>query len=398
MANWNIRKNNRRLITYILFIPFFFPRGFAEYSQTYKMIYTLWLYASSVILLIELCLYVSNSRVRIKPYISSLLLFQIYFIVDTIILQRGIHEGLQKLFIVPILCLGCYVYFETKPKVFLESISNILIVLFLLNACVFNPVFFSGFFSASKKLLFLGHVQMAGQIGLLGIFVSYLLKETKKKNAKKAKLLLFLSIITMILSQTISALICLVIYLIGMTFGRIKAIDNKGKKTKLIILVFLTINFAAMGYLYTHNWSFAGIGIASTIHGRLAIWNEIVNLLQNHWLFGYGAYGYKIQVYWSAWTNPEGMIYAHNQFFQLLLDGGIVLLLLFVRTVFKYIQKMNLRITSTQIRQITIIVLISFLTLMLIESPAEYFYFFIVLSIFPYIGIASRHDYYSIIE
>lgn len=388
LINRKIKKSD--ILLYFLFIPFFFPRGFGEYFSMYKTFYTLWIYGSSVIILFKFIWLLGKNRLKINSYIKSLLLFHAYFIIDTIVLQKGIHEGLQKLFVIPILCLGCFIYLGTKPIKFLNCLSNILVIVFFLNLCVFNPILFSRYFSASNKLLFLGHVQMAGQIGMLGILISYLLMETSHYNKRKVKTLQLFSILTMVLSKTVLALICLSIFGIGTILRRIKSFGIIGRKRKLIFIFFFIFDFIVISYLYTHNWSFNRIGIVSTLHGRLAIWESIVELLKGHWIFGYGVYGYKILVYWSAWTKPEGIIYAHNQVFQLLLDGGLILLGLFIFMVYNYIKKLQLKQMSTRMRQVTSIVLISFLAIMFIESPTEYFYFFVVMSIFPFISKISN--------
>ena len=125
------------------------------------------------------------------------------FIVLTLISQGGIHDGLQKLFIVPTMCMLCAILIQDKPKEFINSTSNILILNFLLDVTVFNPYLWSNYFNENTHINFIGHVQTASQWGILAVLLSCALYGYGKKT--KALALIILSVTTMIFSEAAAA-------------------------------------------------------------------------------------------------------------------------------------------------------------------------------------------------
>lgn len=380
-----IKENN--LWIYFVLIPFLIPRGFFEYSDIYKKFFTLWLYIS---LLVGICCSLDiwslwGEKIKQRNFIWAMLGYHFFLFIDTLLVQHRISEGFQKIFAAPVLCIIIAYFIEKNPNGTIICLANILTVAFLLNVTVFSPLIWKNYFSYEKKLLFLGHIQIASQLGILGLILSYLLKKISGKFRFRANCLVVLSVLTMIMSITSAAMIALAFiilgYLISINVRERQLLELDYRFYAFFVSIF---DFVFMLYLSLHDWNLSQFRIYTTLNGRFTIWRRICEMLRNHWLLGYGVYGAKIKVYWSTWSSKtDGMTYAHNQFYQVLLDGGVILLILFLLMFFCYLSHSN-EIKDMQTKRVVAICMIATFAVMLTESLTEYYYIFIIWSLVAY--------------
>ena len=269
---------------------------------------------------------------------------------------------------------------------FIDAIANLLIINFLLNISIFSPFIAGKYFNLGNNLLFIGHVQIASQLGILGIFVGYLIYRINPIKKNKSIFLIILSVLTMLLSKTSAAAIALLVifacicWIYFVRYPYLFMWDSK-----LYVILLFAMNGLFLMYLKMRKWDFVFLGKQITLNGRTTIWNKVFELMQSHELFGYGAYGTRIKVYWNAWYgNSEGMTYAHGQIQQLLLDGGVVLLVLFVLMLLSYVAGVK-KVRDKKIKCVANICLLAFLLIMITESVTEYYYIFIFLSVLGYL-------------
>ena len=375
----SITTKDNIFLYYLLLFPFLMPRGFLEYSLLYKVSLTIMLMFTSFVALVLFIKYMAHTK-KHKYIMICTAIYYLYFVITTFMLQGRIGEGLQKLFIAPVLFFVCQVA-SRKHDIFIICISNILILNFALNISVFNPIFWTDIFNVEKHIIFLGHVQTVSQLGVVGIFLSYIL--SRKGYSFKSKILLFLSVSNMLLSDTSASYLSLLIFALCFVLLKISRIFKiKLIRVETLLFFYLVINYFL--FEISNNYMMTDIGIIVTemSSGRPFIWKEASNLLDENWLFGYGAYGALIKVFWSKYTdNPDGMNYAHNEVFQRLLDGGIILLLLFLTLLYAYINNIN-KIRNYQDKLFTMSALISFFVMMLFESVTEYYFYIFLISLF----------------
>ena len=374
---------------YLLLLPFFVPRGPYAYLSGYKSFFTYWLYVSMLGIVWLFIYSIVLCHTTYKKCINYMLLYSASFIFITILTKGTLDEGLQKLFMAPMLCLLCAIYLHQKPVQFIDTISDILVCIFGLNCFIFNSFFWPNYFGAEKHLLFLGHVQIASQLGILGVLISYILLKLEFK--KKSRILLFLSIITMIISKTSASFVTLFVLLIFYVLSKSNSIVSHYKVNwKMIVLGFAVLNVLFWVLVSIHISDEFGAALSVITNGRSFVWREVINLMQGHWMVGYGAYGVLIRVFWHEWSStPEGMNYAHSEMLQRLLDGGIVLLVLFILFVHEYLKNIKDIHNKRSYYWISAIVVV-LLTIMIFESVTEYYYFFIIISIIAYIPEIER--------
>lgn len=216
----NAKIDLRSLLCYFVMIPFLHPRGFDEYSLMYKNFFTAWLYASLAIIV---TLYIADFAKRNVRYKKSLIYMLCYYILSIIItftLQHGLGAGLQKMIAAPALCLVCAYYLTHHTQIFLDCICNLLIIVLGLTVVIFNPFFFGQYFCDEIHLMFIGHVQIAAQLGLLGIFLTYLLNRIHGGWSFRTSSLLVFSVGTMLMSLTSSSFLSLFVLIVGLVHIR----------------------------------------------------------------------------------------------------------------------------------------------------------------------------------
>lgn len=379
------------IVLYILLVPFFFPKGFGEYFPVYYNLYRTVLFVATVAILIGFIQHIGKGILRFKRSMIFMILYHISLFLITMFLQMGITEGIQKIFIAPALCIVCADAIKKNGYRFFKVISNILVVDFTLNILVFNEFLFQEYFLINNHVMFLGHVQVASQIGLLAVFIGKVLKDVYKQNTK-GNILIFLSIINMVYSQTLASFISCI--LLGVGFFLIKHCrSNLLLDNPILSFFFLVLTNISVLYLTMRmNGSYFLYGYDISLSGRMFIWDKAMELINGHWLLGYGAYGVLIKVFWSEWTShPEGANYAHNEIMQLLLDGGIILVCIFYIMLFYYLSDMK-KAENIVIKRVATLIFCIFLSLSIVESISDQYFFFIYLSIIGNLPILSEYN------
>ncbi|WP_455791691.1 O-antigen ligase family protein [Amedibacillus sp. YH-ame10] len=241
---------------------------------------------------------------------------------------------------------------------------------------IFNP-WLMNHITQESHLMFLGHVQTAVSVGIVSLFISYLLKLQNYKSS--AFVLSAFALLYMLLSATLTsffAIFFICSYLVVVKYNIIKKLLQS--PVHLFFGIYFIVNIFLIFYsLYSNLYILFGFDFSFS--GRTIIWKEVFNLLEHHWLFGYGAYGVLIKTFWST-----GMNYAHNDFMQHLLDGGIILTISFYLFMISACVNINkTKITKLKITSNACLILV--LLVMLFESISESNYLFLLLSYFVYL-------------
>ena len=235
-------------------------------------------------------------------------------------------------------------------------------------------------------MTFLGHVQVIAPLGIIGIFLSYFLKEYNMN--KKSFLLFILSIINMFFSYTSASYISLIVIIFGLVLMKYQK-SYKNIDAKIIFICFIILNFIFFYILKRYDCDIDIFGF--NINGRGFIWKEALLAIHNSIFIGYGVQGVLLKVFWSKWVGDgSGMNYAHNDILQVLLDGGAIQLILFILMIFSYLNNVK-KCKDKKMITFSNLCLISMLIVMSFESVMNYFYIFIFLSIMAYLPEISSN-------
>lgn len=381
MLGFGIYKFNKSDIYLVLvLIPFMHPRGFSEYFAAYKNFFTAWLYIVVCAVFIYFIFKILRGHTTYKEFTPFILIYFGYLIFITLFIQGNIKQGIQKVFVTPALCLFCIIMFKQKIIQFIRCLAIVLIVSFVLNITVFSPWMCPNYFNVDEHLIFIGHVQIAAQLGILGIYVGYFCR--RYISNALGVILTIMSIITMIMSDTIASKIAIVLFIVFYAINKLRMarwilyID-----ARYYIYIWLIVNFAMLGFYILLNGNYVINGIDFTLSGRSFVWKNSIELIKQSLLTGYGVYGILIKVFWST---GEGMNYAHNEVLQRLLDGGILSLMLFV-ILLCFIVKGIKKVKDKSIQMISNACLLILLVLMLIESVTDYYYVFIFFMLYAHV-------------
>ena len=360
--------NPQKILYYFVLAPFLCPRGFSEFSTTYKRFVTIWLFFSILFIGLLFIYKLSLGKTKIK---ISFLGFTLYFgmmLIETLILQAGINEGLQKIFAAPALFIFLFLTLNNNASEVIIVISNIILVNTFLNCTFFLPQIMEIIANESLyHINFVGHVQVAAQIGILGVILAYILLRFGYK--RRAKSLVFFSSITMLISGTIASYISIAVLLSAYI---IKKSRNKKLLTNIsppkIFLIGVLIQIIIIPIVIVFRIDFGA---------RYFIWEDALKQLSDNCISGFGAFGVLIHTFWSA----TGMNYAHNEILQILLDGGLLLLTCYLVMCLGLL-KINWNLLDKSIRYWFNIVLILYMIIGIPDAVTEYNYYFIFLILF----------------
>lgn len=374
-----------KYLIFAILIPVFAPRGFSECWGWYKTFWNLWMYLALAIIGIWFVYDLFIRGLHYKPCAYAVAVYYAAFILITLIVQKGISEGLQKLFAGPAIILFCMMQLKNDPKRFLRSMAYVLFVILALNISVFSPLMLKFYGLLGDRLFFLGHIQVAAQYGILGVLVAFLLHSAYKERPVICAALAAVSLITMLWANTDAGMLVTLILVAGLILwlmGRFPAVAVVNR------CLMGDLRYSLVGYLlmtellllYTVGNHYVFFGIDLSFSGRTIVWTEVLRLFSERPVFGYGAYGVLIQTFWTT-----GMNYAHSEFMQKLLDGGLVLCILYYFMLATLLAPVR-KVKKQKVRFAATICLLAMFLVMLFESVGDYFYtpvFFAIFAYFP---------------
>lgn len=364
----------------MILIPFIYPKGFANFFGWYKSLFTIWLFVSLAAVMFFIAWIGVRRSLRLKRCLYWMIGYFIVFLAITLGVQHGIHDGLQKLFAAPIVCLFSMVALKEYPETYISCLANIFLVEFILGLTIFSPFVMPGYFSEASHMLFLGHVQMASQFGIISTMLAYFLMRSTREKVRPL-LLIICAFATMAISGTVASYVAIGILGLGILFSQFKEIRMLFSHPLAMFWFYIICNIILFAATWMLNGDYNLFGVRVDLNGRMFIWQAAAELMQDHWAFGYGAYGATLYVFWSQ---AVGMNYGHNQIIQCLLDGGVCLTALFLIMTFSFVHAMKQ--TRKKELYFPCICLLAFLLVMLIESTTEYLYvyvFFILIAYLP---------------
>lgn len=353
---------------YYLFVvfAFLFPRGFSEINRTYHMVATLIVWIAVAIILVKECLCkIMNIKFNLQESLIALYFLLAFFVT---FLNRGIIlSGLQQIIAVPVLCIFIISNMKKQPKILLEVFIFVFMMNFILNA------FFTIIqFKFGEHLTFLGHVQVISQLGITAIFISVLYWLLYQTNKRKVKILIVITLLTMLTTDADSAVLsALVLCIIYITY-KWKLYHLFDFRTELYLVGMLILNLLIV-YMTSIN---RNIIPNLDFSGRRFVWESaLVNIARRIWL-GYGIDGVRLNTFWTK----RGFNYAHNQILQNMLDGGLILTIAFLMMIVAFISKICF-IEQKQYRVLVNAVLLTLFFIMIFDSTTLYCYMYIILAI-----------------
>lgn len=375
--------NKEKIKIYFYLIPFLHPRGLYVFPFM-KIFFIGWMCIVLILILFEFMIFVTRKKKWNQSFVFHILIYYIPLFLITLLVRFTFEDALQKVFAAPVLCLLCAMYMEKQPEKFIKATNNIFIIIFFLANTIFSPYVQSDLYNAAvEHYTFLGHVQIASQLGVVSLFfcyVEYYYWSQKKKF--KSMIQLALTVITMALSYTSASYIALILLVIFYIINQTSFNKIFEYSSRTYVTIFFLFNILVFLFVTQISPSL-NLGIFS-LNGRGFIWIEAIESFLKSPIYGYGVHGTYIKVFWSVWNDNQGMNYMHNQILQVLNDGGIILLIPFVIMLY-YIVNNAVYVPKGRLRFWTMAVIMSILVIMTFESTLEYFYMWFILALIAYL-------------
>ena len=323
------------LVEWFILFAFLLPRGYIEYSQTYKLFSQLCTWAAVGLALAAVIIYAEKVFRRVS---LSALAIALYFVLTAVItlFSREIDGGgLQQLFAYPVLCLYVVFAMRTRPAHFLLTVDLLCLLLFGADLFVGRS-----FFAGILHMSFLGHVQMVAQLGIVSLYAAACYWMLYRRHRVLLLFQTVLTFYTLLTADADSAVLTAALLLLFGLFYLLRLYDFLLLPSAFYLFCGLLLSATVIYVTAVAPAIGARIGL-SDLNGRRFIWEEALRLFRARPLFGYGIDGVKIRVFWSAYTDPGGFNYAHAQLMQNLLDGGIVLTVAFWGMLYAFCRRMD---------------------------------------------------------
>lgn len=392
-------QDNYGVVFRYLFTIFFLSRFFA--LPFAGRIYSICSICVSLYIMIqyvlrEVCLF-HQTKIKIDMTTFSIIVFILIQLFVTASQKGSLYYVLSHMY--PVLATTCFINMSISRhpreliKAYVLYVFIILIVNFL-DMMLFRDISFVGGRIATKSFLIGGITGFGMQYALVLMF---LLLYKEMNNGLFSDFLIFISaaimIITTVIVKTATTYICVLLnmFIIFFPFG----LRILGKLRGYIIYAGYMVLWGAIVILRRFNvFQYLITEIFHrdlTLTHRTEIWDTAIRNMTGRWLTGYGAQntGNVIQI-------DAGIFSLHNQGFQLLYEGGIILLMAFsmvylICTSRRYFQHYNLH--TERVRAIIMSAIIICLINMLTESPGMYELFFLLLFYFKSEYLVSLNSY-----
>lgn len=386
----NLKINKIEIISMFFFGLLFYPR-FLDYlndEKILKIIYGLQAILSILFLgMFFLKKFIQKNLCFDKNIFLLVAFFLSYMFSDY--MNNTTFDSISVLLRKILTILGIYsflnLYYPRFKKNVLQGIYIYLLLILFINIICFimfptgltsmNMVNDMGYIVWSDRMNFLDADNRISFYVLLQLFIThvYINNYPLEKN-KIIKVSYAVGLLNIFLSKSGSGIIAILVFMLIMIFDKYNLTFLKKfdwKKISVFIFFVLLFVFGKLNFIITQISSLMGKGV--TLHGRTVIWKQAIDKISQSFLFGYG-------------TGDEGALfhignytwYAHNQYLDILIQGGITALLLFIWCLLCYSKKIYLR-SSRKENNVYIAILSSFLILGLVEHflLRNYYQFFV---------------------
>lgn len=357
---------------YVIIIGFLFPRGYIGVSEIYHKVCSVTMWLSVILTWLQ---WIKCSRTRsklfkgkIEKHVLQITTYFILAIIITMVCRRSVSSGLQQLLAAPSVCVFMILNMKRNPKKLLDNIANVLCVEFTINLVMtlLQPDFYGLYHT-----IFLGHIQVVSQYGVLAILVSVLSWMLYHDRTKRIVYLFIITLYTMLTTDAEAAVFTAIAFLIAFVIykWKLSQLLMLPSEAYIIVMVALSALIVYFSAVNTNVLSYLDI------NGRSFVWKSALEKIELRPIFGYGVDGVLLSTFWT-----KGFNYAHNQLVQNLLDGGVILMISFWGMILGFAKDIN-KIKITRYRVLCNASLIALLFIMLFESTTLYIYMYMILSI-----------------
>lgn len=356
------------ILIYVVIIGFLFPRGYNGVSGLYHKISSAAMWIAVILTWVQ---WIKISRIKSRlsegkteKFILRIGTYFILAIILTLVSRKSLSSGFQQMFAAPSVCVFMILNLKRNPKKILNIIVNVLCLEFTINTLL-RPSFHELYHT-----IFLGHIQVVSQYGILSILVTVLSWILYHEHKKKLIYLFVVTLYTMLTTDAELAVLTAAGFLVAFIIYKCKFSQIFMLRSEFYVLAMVGVSIAIVYFSVT-----SMLPSFLDVNGRNFVWQDALEKIRLHPILGYGIDGVLLSTFWS-----KGFNYAHNQLIQNFLDGGIVLTVPFWIMIITFVKNTN-KIKLVRFKVLCNVSLIALLAVMLFESMTLYVYMYIILSI-----------------
>ncbi len=382
------RGDKVKYLLYFLFIFCFEPKLFVKIPW----LNLLYIMGALVSFICMARIYIGCRR-RPSLLLVALVVYRLSFAVQT--LMRGgdvLMWGYLSLVLMT-MCMAIEYYIRDCGQELLGVIINVLLVLLTVNflLSLFRPD------GVVEGIHFIGiRTRLTDVIMPLLVLCPVRDYLNLRRMSLRTAYAIFLSLLTVLQQSIVTAILGLAILAVGAPV--LILIQKKwiGKCVNVFTLtaVGLAVNYLIAFFQITLRMEpFLGkvLNKSGTLTGRTDLWNSAIALIREKLLFGYGMADNGNFVPATDFLDWEPFWQAHNQWLQILYDGGLVTLISFVLLILVTHRGLNSR-CDRHLRGFMLAGLFSMLIMMTVEIFSYTPYFFLFIFIGYHIGELKRSD------
>lgn len=323
-----------------------------------------------------------------------LALYYVFLLISTMSNELNIKTDLIDLAKFTILIALSETLIRSNPRRFVSFVNRMLNVLILLNF-LFLLIFPNGITSDIYRTPINFWASDNHLISLLisGFTFSYISYDVLSIVSRKSHLLMtFISSITLLIVWSGTALLAFSLLLFFVFLNEYT--NGRAFNFKSYQVFFLNISLHIGIVVLRLQYLFTGIIVwilhkDLTFTNRTLLWDGAIRIISNDWLFGLGnpnAVGHTGWLTMSSWNSYQNQLVdiyfiAHNQFLEILVNGGIFSLALFLTSILWVLWNID-KIKSRKLRSQFNLIMTCFLVVMITEIVYPYPPYYLVLVLF----------------
>ena len=366
--NRNILMN---LIPYLMVVFIFEPKLFVKY-QILNIIYIIGIVAVFLLVI----LYYIMKNISLPKMFWILVFYRCSFLLQTILISGDLAMWGYFSIVLIAMCLSISLYAKINIHLILNAIINVLTVILFLNLITVF-IFPNGIIDE----LYLIGIRTRFTDLIIPLIVLTLVSDRlkQKRISIKTIVIIAISVFTIFKLWIATAILGIVVFFVFVfLFGLFKL---KSKKSLFIILfVGLLLNYLVVfcDILKYFEWLITDILNKSiSLSGRTDLWVLAIDIIRENIVFGHGMLDNGNFVWWSYGGSPYQYWQAHNQWLQLMFDGGLLTTISFITLILSANKGLNRH--PSEISRIFLAGFATFFIMMITEiySYTPYFYLLI---------------------
>lgn len=362
---------------YFLLIPFFKPICFQYYASLsfLETLFVAWKMVSAIFSGCLLALYAWNQG-KMPKLIIGVFLFELSIVLSTLInhgyLSRALIDAISITTYVSVLCLAIK-YNQAGLIYVLRTILVVLVVINFATILFFPEGLSADLYTNKGNPLYFMVVDNGSALFLIfSILLFYL--DGFNRNGRIVglnKLCMAVCLFSALFSKSATAIFSVMLLMVSIVLVEKSNLAELTKPKILLLIYLLGFGYlmsmqenALLQYILVHIFD-----RSTTFTGRYVLWEAALKMIELHPWIGYGKLERDYLLVWG------GAASSHNLILEILLQGGLVALMLFVGIIIATARRIN----SKPLRKVTACLILTLLVVLiaaLMESTVHSVYIF----------------------